>query len=193
MKRTRLWIGLGLLAAALAAAGAALLWAGGSGPGAESGGPLAYDEDYYDTLGFSVHVREPYSWGLVLLRNTGEAPATVRRVTLAGQNGTLKVVGVYAIPENTPQTVGFAPGFDAAGGEAVEGLIIPPGEGRGFQVVFGLEIEEEGISGFRSVQVDYDVGDAHYTATLAHAVALCAPIESYDECPAPTVTAPGSR
>jgi hypothetical protein len=193
MKRARLWIVLGLPAAALAAPGAMLLSAGDSSSGAESGGPLAYDEDYYDTLGFTVHVGEPYSWGLVVLRNKGEAPATVRRVTLTGQRGTLEVVGLYVLPESRPQTVGFAPGFDAADGDPVEGLVIPPGEGQGFQVVFGVEVEDEGISGFRSVQVDYDVGSAHYTDSLAHSLALCAPIETYDECPAPTVTDPGSR
>ena len=191
MKRARLWIVLGLLAAATAAAGAILLWPG-SGSGTRTGGPLAYPDDYYDTLGFTIHVREPYSWGLVLLRNKGDALAVVRRIALVETSGSVKVVGTYAVPEDRPQTVGFAPGFDPADGEPVEGLVVPPGDGHGFQIVFGLQVDAKGISEFRSVRVEYDVGDTHYAATLDHSVALCAPVETYEECPAPTVTGPVS-
>ena len=53
-------------------------------------------------------------------------------------------VGLYAVPEDTPNTVGFAPGFVAARGRPVDGLVVPLETGRGFQVVFGLEVHRRG-------------------------------------------------
>jgi hypothetical protein len=191
MRRSRLRILLGLLAAAIVAAGA-LVWAG-SRSDVVAGGPLAYPEDYHDTLGFTVHLRAPYSWGLVVLRNKGDRPAVVQRITLVDQSGSLKVVGLYAVSEDTPEAVGFAPGFDPGRGRTVEGLVVPPGAGHGFQVVFGLEVDTKGVSGFRSVRVEYEVGKTRYAATLDHSVALCAPVEQYDDCPGPTDSVPVTR
>jgi hypothetical protein len=96
------------------------------------------------------------------------------------------VVGVRAVPETAETAVGFAQGFDAGAGQNVEGLVVPPGQGNGFQLVFGLEVDRPGISGFGGVRVEYSVGPERFATTLGHVVVLCAPVEEYDECPEPT-------
>ena len=101
MRRRALGIALGLLAAAAIVAAGALLWTG-SRSDAVDGGPLAYPDDYQDRLGFTVHLDTPYSWGLVVLRNKGDVPAVVTSITLLERSGSLEAIGLYAVPEDTP-------------------------------------------------------------------------------------------
>ncbi len=146
------------------------------------GGPLAYEEGYEDRLAFTVPLDTVYSWGLPVLENSGNADAVVERVFLVDETGAIREVGVRAVPESAEDAVGFAPGFDADAGQEVEGLVVPPGKGNGFQLVFGLEVTDPGISGFHGVQVEYRVAGRRFATTLNHVVALCAPVEQYDEC-----------
>ncbi len=161
-------------------------------PDVVEGGPLAYKKGYHDELAFTVPLDVAYSWGLVVLRNSGSADAIVESVSLVDTTGTIRDVGVRAVPETAVEAVGFAPGFDASAGEEVDGLVVPPGNGNGFQLVFGLEVDRPGISGFRGVRVTYRVADTHFATTLGHVVVLCAPVEQYEECPGPDA-APASR
>ncbi len=147
------------------------------------GGPLAYEEGYADRLAFTVPLDTAYSWGLPVLENSGKADAVVERVSLLDESGAIREVGVRAVPETATDAVGFAPGFDADTGHEVAGLVVPPGKGNGFQLVFGLEVTDSGISGFDGVRVEYRVGGRHFATTLNHVVALCAPVEEYEECP----------
>jgi hypothetical protein len=186
--RRRFWTSLALLA--VVAAGIAA-WAL-SRAGATEGGPLAYEHGYEDRLAFTVPLDTAYSWGLAMLRNSGDDDAVVTRVSLVEESGTIREVGVRAVPERAEDAVGFAPGFDASTGQAVDGLVVPPGDGNGFQLVFGLEVDRPGISGFRGVRVEYRVGDSRFATTLGHLVVLCAPVEEYEECPEADA-APSSR
>jgi hypothetical protein len=156
-----------------------------SRPGATEGGPLAYDDRYEDRLAFTVPLDTAYSWGLAVLRNSGNADAVVETVSLVDESGSVRELGVRAVPEEAQNAVGFAQGFDAGAGQDVEGLVVPPGRGNGFQLVFGLEVARPGISGFRGVRVEYRVESERFATTLGHVVVLCAPVEEYEECPAP--------
>ncbi len=177
--RRRFWVSLALVTAIF---GGFAAWAL-SRPDVSEGGPLAYEQGYADRIAFTVPLDTPYSWGLAVLRNSGAADAVVENVSLVDESGTIREVGVRAVPETAEDTVGFAPGFDASGGQAVDGLVVPPGSGNGFQLVFGLEVDRPGISGFRGVRVAYRVEGEHFATTLGHTVVLCAPVEQYEECP----------
>ena len=59
--------------------------------------------------------------------------------------------------------------------------------------MFGLEVHRQGVSGFRGVRVEYEAGGTSYAATLDHLVALCAPVEQYEECPEPSAPVPATR
>lgn len=169
------------IALAVALAGAIAFWALDRSDPVE-GGPLAYDEGYADSLAFTVPLDTAYSWGLPVLENSGKVEAVVERVSLLDEGGAIRVVGVRAVPETAEDAVGFAPGFDADASQEVAGLVVPPGRNNGFQLVFGLEVTDPGISRFHGVRVEYRVGGRHFATTLNHAVALCAPVERYDEC-----------
>jgi hypothetical protein len=187
--RRRILLVLALMAAIL---GGTAVWAL-SRPDVVEGGPLAYAEGYNDRLAFTVPLDTAYSWGLAVLRNSGESDAIVESVTLVDETGTIRVVGIRAVPEAAEDAVGFAPDFDSSVGQGVDGLVVPPGRGNGFQLVFGLEVDRAGLSGFRGLRVEYRVGDLRFATTLRHAVALCAPVEQYEECPEPPAAAPALR
>lgn len=176
----RFLVSLALIVAAL---GGISAWALAR-PDAVEGGPLAYEESYSDRLTFTVPLDTAYSWGLPVLRNSGDTDAIVERVSLADESGTIRAVGVRAVPEAAGISVGFAPGFDRSAGVDVDGLVVPPGDGNGFQLVFGLEVGDPGVSGFRGVLVEYRVGGKRFVTTLRHEVVLCAPVEQFEECPA---------
>jgi hypothetical protein len=184
--RHRVLLVLVLLTAIL---GGIAVWAL-SRPDVVEGGPLAYAKGYSDRLAFTVPLDTAYSWGLAILRNSGETDVIVERVTLVDETGTIRVVGIRAVPETAADAVGFAPGFDSSAGGSVDGLVVPPGRGNGFQLVFGLAVDRPGISGFRGLRVEYRVGDTRFATTLRHVVVLCAPVEQYDECPGPPTSGP---
>jgi hypothetical protein len=156
------------------------------------GGPLAHPRGYRDSVEFTVPLRTPYSWGLVILRNNGDDEATVERVTAVDPKGSMRIVGLYAVSERAPDAVGFAPGFDPELGRGVEGLVVPPGRGKGYQLVFGVQADRSGISSFRAIRVEYRVGDTRYAATFDQAVVLCAPVERYETCPSASESVPSA-
>ncbi len=169
------------IALVVALAGAIAVWALDRSDPVE-GGPLAYDEGYGDSLAFTVPLDTVYSWGLPVLENSGNVEAVIERVSLVDESGSIREIGVRAVAHTAEDAVGFAPGFDPDAGQDVAGLVVPPGKDNGFQLVFGLEVTDPGIARFHGVRVDYRVGTRHFVTTLNHVVALCAPVEQYDEC-----------
>ena len=156
-----------------------------SRPGASEGGPLAYEEGYEDRLAFTVPLDTAYSWGLAVLRNSGNADAVVEtrlaRRTRAERSGRSASGRFRRRPrtrsasrrDSTPM-----PGQDVAG------LVVPPGQAAtASSSCSGSRSTRPGISGFDGVRVEYRVGGKHFATTLDHVVALCAPVEEYEECP----------
>jgi hypothetical protein len=152
------------------------------GDGRVSGGPLEPPPGFKGSTEFTVHLDRPYSWGLVFLTNKGDEDAVVTRVEPLDLRGAMTIVGVYATSSEGP-SIGFEPGWDSSLGRPAEGLVVPPGKSNGYQLVFGVQADGQGISSVRAVRVEYRVGDTEYETTFEQAVVLCAPIEQYDTCP----------
>jgi len=133
-------------------------------------------------VGAPIDLDEAYSFGSVVLRNAGDEPAVLDRLTLIDPSPGLEVVGMYTLPVPNARGVGFIEGFHPEWGEPVAGSPVSPG--RDLQVVIGVRVAEPGRYEFRGVLVDYRVDDARHRANLQHSLRVCAPFERYERrCP----------
>jgi hypothetical protein len=125
-------------------------------------------------------LNEPYSWGLIYLRNQGDDPVHVEALDLGQIPSGLRVLGSYAVPGNAG--IGLMPGYAPSRGRPVVGLTIPPKST--YNAVVGLSATAHGEHMIPEVRVRYTSDDQEYEATFSEAVVLCVPRVDYpDGCP----------
>jgi hypothetical protein len=146
---------------------------------AKSGGRLEPQSSHTETT-VPADLNEPYSWGLIYLRNRGDDPVHVDALDLGQIPSGLRVLGSYAVPGSAG--IGLMPGYAPSRGRPVVGLTIPPNTT--YNAVVGLSATAHGRHMIPEVIVRYTSGDQEREVTFTDAVVLCAPKVDYpDGCP----------
>jgi hypothetical protein len=169
------------LAAVLAAAGvAAFLLSRGPRPGP---GPLACPSCGVLGLAFGVDAHEPFTYGLLVLRNSGDGTAVLDRVVPLGTSPGLRLVGAVALrTRDNPWNVTasdhhrFPPRNVASLVQPLRGYRIPPGgKADGHEVMLGFVVPSAGEFSFRRLAVEYHVGIRRHRAIFRFRLRVCAP------------------
>lgn len=152
--------------------------------GDPSPGPLANDLGEPNTIVFGVRVGEPFSYGLVVLRNPASTVARITGVELAGRTGTIELF------DASVRSLRDAPGHGLVANERVYpptalvgaispaiGAGVPPYHepGDGVELVLGLRVPTAGRNGFSAVVVRYELDQVAHRALFPFALTVCAP------------------
>jgi hypothetical protein len=196
----RLLLALGPLAAAVAAtACSSPLPPHVSIPGVT----LRLDQDHaplqapgHDGVAALASVREPVSFGPLVLTNTTGHPITIVDVRPGRRDAGLAYLGVRASASQTRRvfSLGAAQGaFPYPSGGAdwrpVSGVVVLPeraGGARGVEILVGVRADRPGRWSMRSVSVTYQIGPQRYVTTYGDTYTVCAPAttKSCDPVPA---------
>lgn len=167
-----------------------------------SNGPL--DGGVGTEQGQPLDVKQPYTWGSVLLLNEAKKPATLERIRLLGVTGSLELLAVHTrpVPDERGQGLWFGdtgfPRTDYPSRPLTEQNIVPvpttfSPEGNpyeGLQIVLGVQVNEPGVARFEAVEVTYKVGGRRYREVFDDSVYLCAPYDAFTgngDCPSAEV------
>jgi len=170
--------------------------------GTSTDGPL--DGGVGTEQGQPLEVKQPYTWGSVLLLNKGDKPATLERVRLLGVTGSLELLAVHTrpVPDERGQGLylgdtGF-PRTDYPTRPLAEQNVVPvpktfSPEGTPYerlQIILGVQVREPGVARFEAVEVTYKVGGRRYREVFDDSVYLCAPYDAFTgngDCPSEEV------
>lgn len=170
--------------------------------GTSSDGPL--DGGMGTEQGQPLDVKQPYTWGSVLLLNKGKQPAKLERVRLLGVTGSLELLAVHTrpVPDERGQGLymgdtGF-PRTDYPTRPLAEQNVVPvpttfSPEGTPYerlQIILGVQVGEPGVARFQAVEVTYKVGGRRYQEVFDDSVYLCAPNDAFTgngDCPSEEV------
>lgn len=152
------------------------------------GGPLQPDLTNINSEGFPTKANSTFSFGVIHLRNMGTEPAVLSSVSLADATSGFELIGTGVSPSDGPDFVldeSFPP----------QGMSISPLKGAKLLpydennpetdliLVLALHVGSKPSYDFRSVKLEYRVGNKAYEATLPWIVRVCTP-ESVTDCPA---------
>jgi hypothetical protein len=185
-----------LAAATTIGAAAAVATVGSSSVGIQGGGPLACEPGACSSSGaVLVEVGEPVTVGTLVLRNRGDEPATLTKLTLVDKPGSLEVVAIKALrlrdrPEGLSLTGigrGFPPPGTAAALRSLAGTRVDPSRSPagGVEVLIGLRPATRGSFAYRSLLLEYRVGLERYATSYAMPFRVCAPYMDVTRCPTP--------
>lgn len=168
-----------LLACGLAGGMGMALLAGDPSPG-----PLANDLGEPNTIVFDVEVGEPFSYGLVVLRNPASTVARITGVELGGRAGRIELFDVSVRSLRDAPAHGLVANDRVYPPTALIGAVSPaigarinphrePGDG--VELVLGLRVPVAGSHGFTGVVVRYELDHVAYRALFPFALTVCAP------------------
>jgi len=135
-------------------------------------------------LAFPVDVHRPFTYGLLLLRNRGRAPAVLERVRPGELTPGMRLVGAVVVPvARNPWHVTaddharFPPANLVGRVRALAGYAVAPtrGPGDALEVLLGFVLTRAGRFGFRDLAVEYRVGERRYRAVFPYRLRVCAP------------------
>lgn len=170
-------------AAALAAAAAAGAWLA-IRPSRPAPGPLACPKCGVLGLSFRVDAQDPFTYGLLVLVNSGDRTAVLEEVEPLDADPGLRLVGAVVVPTRVnPWNVtasdhhDFPPRNVADVVEPLRGYRVPPARDNadGHEVMLGFEVPGPGRFAFRRLAVDYHVGETRYRAIFRFRLRVCAP------------------
>jgi hypothetical protein len=140
-----------------------------------SGGQLATSLSGGNEVASAVTPGQPFSVGVVRLRNTGGSDLIVDRISLVAPTTGMRLVGMYARPEGE-NDLGSAQGFEwPRGALEVEGLRIVPNAKSGYDLVLGVQVDAQGVYRSRGLRIEYHVGDKTHVAANDLDIVVCAP------------------
>jgi hypothetical protein len=174
----------GLVAGILAGVAAFMVVRSGSGAGR---GPLS--NLGADPIGFSIALNVNQSGsvsGPFVVKNTGDRPISLDRLTLAGLQDGLRLRGVYIVPyprhptgpRPKSATIGIVPGYGfSAEDRRFQGATVPPHAQ--IAIVLGVMPTKAGRYAWSAVDVTYHDESHTYTLRTPLAARICAPKASY--------------
>jgi len=153
---------------------------------------LRLDQDHapleapgHDGVAGLARVREPVSFGPLVLTNTTSRPISIVAVTPGPRDDGLTYLGVRASASQTRRvfSLGVAQGafpYPSGGADwrTVEGVVVLPeraGGARGVEILVGLRAERPGQWTMRGVSVIYQIGAQRYVTTYGDTYTVCAP------------------
>jgi hypothetical protein len=148
---------------------AVLLWFVIDAVRVHSGGPLS--DLVANGVGATIKPGEPISIGGASLKNHGDMPVIVDRVTLLHPEPGLRVLGIYAVPMTEIGAMqGYAPPSNARY-PANFGI----GVGEHYELVVGLTADRSGLfHAPQGMRVEYHTVDGKkYATALGTEIALC--------------------
>jgi hypothetical protein len=180
---------------ALAAVGGVLAWALSTPEPTLTAGPLACRECGITGLAFPVDAGQPFTYGLLTLRNSGNETAVLDRVVPLEPTPGLRLVGEVALPtRKNPWNITasdhghFPPENVLRAVRPVRGYRIPPARAPSdlHEIMLGFTVPRPGRFGFRRLAVAYHVGDTRYRALFDFRFRACAPAKLHEhDCEPP--------
>lgn len=172
------------LAGILVAMSAVFSSCGGGGTATLKQGPLECRDCPTVGVASSVDPGKPFTYGLLLLNNSGPRAATVVSVTLLRASSGLRMVGAYVMDPRDPRLprrsrgmIGtdnrrFPPLGVSAALESLRGTVVGR---RPLEVLIGLRVPRDGFFVFKGLAVNYSVDRTSYRATYPLLLKVCAP------------------
>ena len=153
---------------------------------------LRLDQDHaplqapgHDGVSARADLRQPVSFGPLVLTNTTGQPITIVAVEPGRRDAGLAYLGVRASDNQARRvfSLGAAPGafpYPSAGADwrDVAGVVVRPehgGGGRGVEVLVGLAADRPGRWALHGVSVTYRIGSQRYVTTYGDTYTVCAP------------------
>lgn len=161
------------------AAGALAVLSGDPSPG-----PLARDVGEPNTIAFDVEIGQPFSYGLVVLRNPASREVRITGVELADPWGRIELLeagvrSMHDLPDHglVANDRVYPPVALAGSVAPAIGARVPPlaGPRDAVELVLGLRADGAGSSGFHGVIVSYELDRATHRALFPFALTVCAP------------------
>jgi hypothetical protein len=158
-------------------------------------GPLACRSCGVNGLAFPVDPDEPFTYGLLTLRNPGPNPAVLDQVVPLEATRGLRLLGEVALrTRDNPWNITasdhhhFPPPNVRSVARPVRGYRIAPMKGRReeHEIMLGFTVPGPGTFGFRRLAVEYHVGSTRYRAVFDFRFRVCAPAKlHHDDCEPP--------
>ena len=180
------WVGVSLLAVALATAVVAVVVpTGGSDRRVVRGGPLA-EPGFRMGEAAAMNVGKAGTYGMETITNHGRAIAVVDRIAFVDRSRGLEILGPLVMHlrdrPGTPALVTglirrFPPPHVGATLHPVAGFRISPHRSwrDDAEVLIGFRAHRTGVLFYRALELYYRVGDRRYVATYRDSLTICAP------------------
>jgi len=158
------------------------------GWGRQYEGPLGVPDEAVLRMGVPADIGSTWTFGLILLQNTGDSPIVIEDVRADRAKGLLvlgfSAVSSASIPSLTSISPGYPPdGIDPRDIRSAAGFLVPahpdlsdPAQaGLDVELLIGITVTGTDGASLGDITVDYRVGDKAYRHVYRHDVTFCVP------------------